>query len=125
MLSSALSPIARNSSPKLRDWIGAWSSHGEIAISRGNRRGSLAIEGLQVYTFPATRDTSNGELGAEATPAGGILAFADDGSIPFDKAEEGSCQVRMQLIGALLLVEDNDGCGGIAISFAGFYRRHR
>ncbi|MGH6833999.1 MAG: hypothetical protein ACREC9_00275 [Methylocella sp.] len=124
MLSSALSPIAPNPSPKLRDWIGTWSLHGEITISRG-KRGSLAITGLQVYTFPATGDTSNGELGAEARPAGGILAFADDGSIPFDKAEEGDCQVRMQLIGALLLVEDNDMCGGIAISFTGFYRRKR
>ena len=64
-----------------------------------------------------------GAIGAEAKPEQGILAFADEGKIAFDKASEGSCKVRMQRVGALLLVEDNGGCGGSMVTFTGLYRR--
>ena len=57
------------------------------------------------------------------TPAGDMLAFADDGKVPFDQAKQAECQVRMQRLGNLLLVEDNGGCGGIMVTFTGFYRR--
>ena len=40
-----------------------------------------------------------------------------------DQAKEGDCQVRMQRFGNLLLVEDNGACGGIMVTFTGFYRR--
>jgi hypothetical protein len=73
--------------------------------------------------------------GVEATPAGGILAHAEDvakgGSIPFDKAgetckaDDACCLVRMQVIGALLLVEDNVGCSGVNGTFTGLYRREQ
>jgi hypothetical protein len=29
----------------------------------------------------------------------------------------------MQRIGPWLVVEDNSGCGGVAVTFTGFYRR--
>jgi hypothetical protein len=47
----------------------------------------------------------------------------DDGSIPFEKADEGECRVRMQRFDSWLMVEDNDGCGGAGVSFTGLYRR--
>jgi hypothetical protein len=103
--------------------IRTWSHPGgEITISRG-KQGKLRIEGLQVY--PAALNAHTGVLGAEAKPADGILAFAEDGTTPFDKAEEGDCQVRMQRFGALLVVEDNGYCGGSAVTFTGFYRHER
>jgi hypothetical protein len=42
--------------------------------------------------------------------------------MPFGKDED-DCQVRMQRVDALLIVEDNGSCGGAAVTFTGFYRR--
>jgi len=60
---------------------------------------------------------------AQATPQGDTIAFVDDGSIAFEKTDAGECRVRMQRVGALLMVEDNDGCGGAGVTFSGLYRR--
>src|SRR5262245_22223890 len=123
MLSSALSPVAPNPSPKLSDWIGNWvHAGGNITIAAG-RHGGLAIEGE--HTLPAAGGAHSGVIGAEAKPDGGILAFTDDGKVPFEEAKEGSCQVRMQLIGTILVVEDNGDCGGSAVTFTGLDRRQR
>jgi hypothetical protein len=37
--------------------------------------------------------------------------------------DEDDCQVCMQRVDALLIVEDNGSCGGAAVTFTGFYRR--
>jgi hypothetical protein len=51
------------------------------------------------------------------------IAFVEDGSVPFDRAEDGQCMVRMQRVGMWLLVEDNQQCGGSMVTFTGLYRR--
>ncbi|MGC1793860.1 MAG: hypothetical protein WA753_20865, partial [Pseudolabrys sp.] len=61
---------------------------------------------------------------AAVVPAQNMIAFADDGSTPFEKAEEGQCLVRIQRVGAWLLVEDNMQCGGSMVTFTGLYRRN-
>jgi hypothetical protein len=61
-------------------------------------------------------------IDATATPARGLLEFADDGTAAFD-SNDAECLVRMQRIDALLVVEDNGGCGGVMVTFTGFYRR--
>jgi hypothetical protein len=119
---SALTPVAPMS-PKLPDWLGTWSHPGgEITISRSGDGGKLNIEGEMVV--PTAHDSHNGQLEANATPGKDTIAFADDGSIPFD-AEEAGCRVRMQRIEEWLLVEDNSGCGGAAVTFTGLYRRKK
>ena len=40
----------------------------------------------------------------------------------FDDPKAG-CQVRMQRVEALLVVEDNNGCGGVMVTFTGLYRK--
>jgi hypothetical protein len=118
---TAMAAVAPMSSPKVSDWIGSWvHAGGEIAISI-RHRGKLKIEGEQIY--PAAQSVHNGVLGAEVKPSEGMIAFAEDGSIPFEEAGEGQCQVRMQRIGPWLLVEDNQQCGGIMVTFTGLYRR--
>ena len=52
-----------------------------------------------------------------------MIAFAEDGSVRFDQAEEGQCLVRMQRVGTWLLVEDSMQCGGSMVTFTGLYRR--
>jgi hypothetical protein len=121
--SATMTPIMRASAPAPADWIGRWiHAGGEITISKG-RRGNLRIRGEAVY--PAAQNVHSGVIRAEATPAHGVLQFADDGSVPFGRAsaEAGDCLVRMQRIAALLVVEDNSHCGGVLVTFTGFYRR--
>jgi hypothetical protein len=121
--SATLTPVMRAAAPDVADWIGNWiHAGGKISISKG-RRGALRIRGEQVY--PAAQNVHTGIIGAEAKPAHGILQFADDGSAAFNRAsdEAGNCLVRMQRIGALLVVEDNGHCGGSMVTFTGFYRR--
>jgi len=95
---------ARASAPAPADWIGRWiHAGGEITISKG-RRGNLRIRGEAVY--PAAQNVHSGVIRAEAKPAHGVLQFADDGSVPFNRetAEAGNCLVRMQRIAALLVI---------------------
>ena len=121
MPATALAPVAPMASPKPSDWIGTWiHTGGEITIER-SKNGKLTIEGEQVY--PAAQNVHTGVISAEIKPSDMMLAFADDGSVAFDKAESDTCLVRMQRIGALLLVEDNGGCGGSMVTFTGLYRR--
>ncbi|MGC1776076.1 MAG: hypothetical protein WA732_22220 [Pseudolabrys sp.] len=55
----------------MADWIGSWSHPGgTISISRGEG-GKLSIEGEQIYP---------------AAGAQNMIAFADDGRTPFEKA---------------------------------------
>lgn len=121
--SSAVTPVNPMPSPAMSDWTGTWvHPGGEITISRGNG-GKLSIEGEMIV--PTLHDAHTGELQANATPQKDTIAFVDDGSIPFEKTEEGGCRVRMQRIGQWLMVEDNSGCGGAAVTFTGLYRRKK
>jgi len=118
---SALSSVAPAPAPKVSDWIGEWvHPGGSITISEGNR-GMLKIDGLQ--TYPAALNVHTGVLEAEVKPAQAMIAFADDGSTPFDKADKGQCLVRVQRVDTWLAVEDNEGCGGVMVTFTGLYRR--
>jgi hypothetical protein len=111
--SASLTPVQPTRAPVTGDWMGRWShAGGTITISRG-RRGTLRIRGEHVY--PAAQEVHSGVISADAKPAQGLLQFADDGSVRFDRdsAESGSCLVRMQRIAELLVVEDNDHCGWV------------
>jgi hypothetical protein len=123
--SASLTPVQPARALAPADWIGRWiHAGGTITISKG-RRGTLRIRGEQVY--PAAQNVHSGVIGAKAKPAYGLLRFADDGSVAFDAAnsEAGSCLVRMQRIAELLVVEDNNHCGGSMVTFTGFYGRKR
>jgi hypothetical protein len=93
---------------------------GEIDITEAGD-GRLKIHGEAIYR--AAQDVHNGVIDATAKPAQGVVAFADDGKVAFDKAGADSCVVRMQRVEALLVAEDNGNCGGVDVTFAGFYRR--
>jgi hypothetical protein len=119
--SAALTPVAPLSVPQPSDWIGTWGHPGgSIEIRRG-ARGKLRIRGEMIV--PGAQDVHTGAIEAHVAPGKASIAFADDGSIPFEKTEEGGCQARMQRIQAWRLVEDNDGCGGAGVTFTGLYRR--
>ena len=98
------------------------SSWRKITIKKGPRD-RLRIGGEAIY--PAAESVHNGVIHATAAPANGILQFAGDGSVPFNQAsaDAGDCLVRMQRVADLLVVQDNERCGGATVTFTGFYRR--
>jgi hypothetical protein len=118
---SALQTVASNPHPRMSDWIGKWRHPGGRIEIKKVGDSKLKIEGNM--TIPTARDFHTGQIEALVTPQNDTIAFVDDGAIAFEKTNEGECRVRMQRIGPLLLVEDNDGCGGAGVTFTGFYRR--
>lgn len=117
---AALAPVAPMASPKTPDWLGTWSHPGGDIEIKQIAGGKLSVEGEMVV--PTAHDAHTGEIKAQVTPGKDAIAFVDDGSAPFEK-DGGECRVRMQRIGAWLMVEDNSGCGGAAVTFTGLYRR--
>jgi hypothetical protein len=66
----------------------------------------------------AAHDFHNGSFEAHVKPQGDTITFEDDG-----RNYGSGCKVRMQRIGPWLLIEDDGGCGGAAVTFTGLYRR--
>ncbi|MGY3448692.1 hypothetical protein [Bradyrhizobium sp. USDA 4353] len=119
---TALAPVAPMAAPALADWTGTWVHPGGQLTIKPAGEGRLKIEGDQVV--PAGRDLNNGSIAATVQPKGGVIAFVEDGSTPFEQPNAGDeCRMRLQRIGALLLVEDNNDCGGAGVTFTGLYRR--
>jgi hypothetical protein len=118
---AGLAPVTPTPVPAGPDWLGAWvRADGEIDI-KSTADGGVAVHGEAIYR--AAQDIHNGVIDATTKPERGVLAFADDGSVALDKAGADSCLVRMRRAESLLVVEDNGHCGGIDVSFTGFYRK--
>jgi len=120
--SAALAPIAPMPSPKTSDWLGTWSHPGGDIEIKQIAGGKLSVEGEMVV--PTAQDAHTGEIAAKVAPKKDTIAFVDDGSTPFEQ-EGGGCRVRMQRVASWLMVEDNEGCGGAAVTFTGLYRREK
>ena len=119
--SAALTPLPPMQSPKASDWMGSWvhpGGHLDIVLAGD---GKLKVDGDQAV--PTAHDFHTGVVHATAMPRGGVIAFVDDGSVPFDTPDQGECRVRMQRVGPWLVVEDNSGCGGAGVTFTGLYHR--
>jgi hypothetical protein len=121
--SAAMTPVMPAPALLRSDWIGDWVHAGAEIVIKSGKKETVTIHGEAIY--PAAQDVHNGVIDAEAKPSPGLLTFADDGSEPFDKAssDDGLCLVRMQRVEALLVVEDNNQCGGVMVTFTGFYRK--
>ncbi len=121
--SASIAAAAPAPAPQPADWTGTWRQPGGKIVIKPAKSGKLAIAGE--HSYPVAGGVRSTQIDATAAPAGGILAFADDGATPFDKAAEGTCLLRMQRIDALLVVEDNFQCGDGMVSFTGVYQRGR
>jgi hypothetical protein len=119
---AALTKVERMPTPAPTDWLGDWEHPGGGLIISKAADGKFTIEGDQVV--PAGRDFNAAAISARAAPKDGVIAFVNDGSTPFERPNQGDeCRVRLQRIGPLLLVEENNDCGGSGVSFTGLYHR--
>lgn len=115
--------------PTFPAWQGTWSRNEEAEIKiTGKPDGRLVVAGEA--TFGANDPdrvkrgaVNGGELQGEAAPRGNMLAIGEgyDGAKPLALDMGGDCKARLRLLGRYLVVEDNLGCGGMNVSFIGFY----
>jgi len=114
----------------LTDWVGEWSyDEADISVKVG-KTGTLLIRGSATFGARnpdrAKRGAVNvGEMKGEVAPTGDRLSFAvgNADTLPVDKGEEFDCKVWMRRLGPWLIVDDNDNCGGLNVTFRGFYTR--
>jgi hypothetical protein len=118
---TSLVAVAGGPAPQPSDWAGTWRQTGGKITIRPAKDGRLAIAGE--HSYPVAGGVRSTDFAARAGPADGIVAFADDGTTPFDKAAQGVCLMRLRRIAALLVVEDNGQCGDGMVSFTGAYQR--
>ncbi|HYP53324.1 MAG TPA: hypothetical protein VEQ42_07270 [Pyrinomonadaceae bacterium] len=93
-------------------FVGVWTFYENfLDVRPGRGAGRLSVEG-QAYWHGLGDNVHVGELAGEVTPEGRGFTYEDD-----------SCRVAAQLVGAYLVVEDNNQCGGVNVSFSGVYRK--
>ncbi len=128
---AAVSVEPPGAAPTPQDWSGTWvRDEATIKIKPGAGHG-LAIAGDA--TFGAhdpdrvKRGGVNiGAIAARTVATGDHLAFAmgdDDKTLPVTAGDAYACKVWMRRVGAYLLVDDNNNCGGMNVSFRGTYAR--
>ncbi|WP_322051702.1 hypothetical protein [Paraburkholderia bannensis] len=117
--------IAVDQAPALRQWTGTWMD-GDNKIVLGMRGKALHATG-EAY-WPSKQPSAHfpggpnlGDLEAVATPAQNTVKFVEGSG---DSSSD-VCRVSASLVGAWLVVGDNQMCGGENVSFSGVYRRQR
>ncbi|PWK87780.1 hypothetical protein [Fulvimonas soli] len=112
-----LQPQPVPAAPPPHAWLGKWKD-GDNALVLRREGGMLAAKGEAYWPsadppqeqFPGGPNV--GGLEGKAAPAGNRAVFVD-----------GECRVTATLVGSLLVVADNGGCGGMNVRFDGVYRR--
>lgn len=113
------------------EWLGTWKSgpEQEIRIARSSKT-AMKIKGDATWGASDPGRVGRGavhigEIEGEASPDGNSLSFGmgEDGTLPFNEADEADCKVQMQRLGPYLLVKDNNMCGGANVTFTAIYRR--
>lgn len=124
----ALEPVSAESVAVPGGWAGEWKRiEAQINIKPASG-GAIAIDGSATWGANdpgrVKRGTvRSGVVSAVARPAGDSVFFTEGNARSFESAGKETCAVRMRRIAQYLLVEDNDACGGINVSFSGIYVR--
>ena len=131
-LPEAALAISRDVEIKPEAFVGEWRRDDEasitLALAKGGR--AITVDGAATYGGSDPErvkrgDVNAGELSGTVEPQGNSLALGDgyDGvgaPMPTDNFD---CRARLRLFGRYLAVEDNSACGGMNVTFSGFYTR--
>ena len=128
---AAISVDAKGAAPMPKDWLGTWKREEATITIKPDAKDALAIDGDATYGAEdpdrVKRGAVNmGSISAKGDPKGDGLAFAmgdDDKTLPVDKGDDTTCKVWMRRVGPYLLVDDNNNCGGMNVTFRGTYAR--
>ena len=116
-----LVPTAIDAAPALRAWVGRWKD-GDDEIKLTIKGSRLVVDGSACWPScnPPLSERPGGpnigELSGSAAPVGNHVVFST-GSGEFD------CTAKLALVGNVLVVSDNENCGGHNVRFDGVYRR--
>jgi hypothetical protein len=107
-----LRPLEFTVAPPIEAWYGVWKSGGDrVAISASKNAGGLHLVGNAVWQG-ANGNEHFGNAKGNAVPSGNRLHIVD-----------GGCVIDLMLAGKYILADDNQGCGGMNVSFSGFWKR--
>jgi hypothetical protein len=115
-----------------RQWAGNWERDREAQIIIKSDGNEVEVSGTAMWgSYDPQRvrrgSVHVGELEGKGRPRGQMLAIGFDpdrstfppaGGVPPD-----NCAAKLELYGRYLAVEDNQGCGGLNVSFTGIYVR--
>lgn len=115
----------------LGDWIGEWTrDEANVKLKPGTRAGTIAVRGDATYGAldpdRVKRGAVNiGEIEGSIAAHGADLSFTmgANATLPVTKGDETDCKVWMRRLGPYLLVDDNNQCGGMNVTFRGIYMR--
>jgi hypothetical protein len=125
---SALQLLPPARPARLGDWRGTWKkiqprAYGDRKMAVDTieirvRGKALAIDGDAYWYYEPPDGANFGGIRTQGTPRGDMLAI--DAS---DMPDRAPCPIRMQRLGAYLVVADEDRCNGQNATFSGVYRR--
>ena len=99
-------------SPPAARWLGDWEFYkNSLEVRRGSRAGGLSVKGTAIW-LGLNDNVHTGVLDSQVKPEGNVI-----------RIDDGICQARLTLVGAYLVVDDNNDCGGANVTFDGVYRR--
>lgn len=109
--SSALRSLATAPDPPLSLWLGTWRRYDDVIHIQRQGETGLHVDGEAIYKSRTMRHF--GSLTAQSRPQGNRLHL-----------EEGSCKLDLTLAGGFLVIVDHDnGCGGLNVTFGGVWKR--
>ncbi|NHN89138.1 hypothetical protein [Acetobacter conturbans] len=105
------------------DWAGDWTAESaEISIKPNGA--TFTINGNASFGNGAS--TNMGDFTATAAPDSGMIAFTEGNNgqtLAYGAGDQSACRIRMVLKGPYLIASDNNNCGGLNVTFSGYYRR--
>jgi hypothetical protein len=113
-------------------WDGQWRRDAEAEIVITSHQDEVEVSGTATWgggdPQRVKRGAVNtGDLNGSGRPRGQVLAIGYDpdrsGFPPAEDVAPDICSAQLQLYGRYLIVEDNQSCGGLNVSFTGLYVR--
>ncbi len=106
------------------NWAGKWKrdTSAEIDIAVKGDTAHLTGNATANSGSAVNEGDLDGDIDARAPYAS--FAIAGDRQIAFARAGQDDCAVELRQLGPYLLVQDNNNCGGMGVSFSGLYRKH-
>jgi hypothetical protein len=104
--------------PSLKRWLGTWRHWDDrLVIGKSADRNALNIKGTAYWPARNLAPFHSGFLSGNAEPVGNTVTVV----YPPDSPPGARCELRLTLLGDLLVASDNHRCGGMNVVFDGVF----